>query len=293
MHMSEYLTTKEVAEFLRLKERKIYDLAANGTIPCSRATGKLLFPRAEVEAWLEQYTSGAAPVEHPERPKVFLGSHDPLLDWALRESGCGLATYFDSSLDGLERYARGEGIACGMHVLDDESDTWNTTQVADRLARQPAVLIGWAWRQRGLVVDPGRKKKIKSLADLRGLRLVPRQSQAGSQVLLEVLLSRAGIASGDIELCPPALTEADAALAVVEGKADAAFGLAALAAQYRLGFVNIIDERYDLLVDRRAYFEPELQKLFGFCRSAAFSQRAGELAGYDVAGFGQVHFNGE
>ena len=32
-------------------------------------------------------------------PRVLAGSHDPLLDWALRESGCGIATYFDGSLD--------------------------------------------------------------------------------------------------------------------------------------------------------------------------------------------------
>ena len=39
----EYLTVRELAALLRLKERKIYDLAASGKVPCSRATGKLLF----------------------------------------------------------------------------------------------------------------------------------------------------------------------------------------------------------------------------------------------------------
>jgi len=35
--MSEYLTTKELAELLRIKERKVYDLAASGAVPCSKA----------------------------------------------------------------------------------------------------------------------------------------------------------------------------------------------------------------------------------------------------------------
>jgi len=30
---------------LRITERKVYDLAATGKVPCSRAMGKLLFPR--------------------------------------------------------------------------------------------------------------------------------------------------------------------------------------------------------------------------------------------------------
>ena len=296
MHMSEFLTTKEVAELLRLKERKVYDLAANGAIPCSRATGKLLFARAEVEAWLEQYSSGTALAERPGRAsarrKVFLGSHDPLLDWALRESGCGLATYFDGSLDGLERYERGEGIACGIHILDNASDTWNEAEVAARLAREPVVLIEWAWRQRGLIINPDAKRKIKKLADIQGVRVVPRQAQAGSQVLFEALLKRAGMALEGLRLVTPVRTETDAAVAVVEGKAEAAFGLAAMAAQYRLGFVSVITERYDLVIDRHAYFEPELQTLLTFCKSEAFGERARDFVGYDVSGLGRVHFNG-
>jgi excisionase family DNA binding protein len=54
----EYLTTRELADLLRIKERKVYDMAAAGEVPCSRAMGKLLFPRAEVEAWLAASASG-------------------------------------------------------------------------------------------------------------------------------------------------------------------------------------------------------------------------------------------
>ena len=55
-----FLTTREVAELLRVKERKVYDLAASGGIPCRRVTGKLLFPRAEIEAWLAGGTASPA-----------------------------------------------------------------------------------------------------------------------------------------------------------------------------------------------------------------------------------------
>ena len=37
--MPEYLTTKELAELLRIKERKVYDLAAAGQVPCSKVSG--------------------------------------------------------------------------------------------------------------------------------------------------------------------------------------------------------------------------------------------------------------
>ena len=45
-----FLTTREVADLLRVKERKVYDLAAADEIPHRRITGKLLFPRAELLA---------------------------------------------------------------------------------------------------------------------------------------------------------------------------------------------------------------------------------------------------
>ena len=48
--MAEFLTTKEVAALLRIKERTVYDLVKEGSIPASRVTGKLLFPRELVEA---------------------------------------------------------------------------------------------------------------------------------------------------------------------------------------------------------------------------------------------------
>jgi excisionase family DNA binding protein len=288
----EYLTTRELAELLRIKERKVYDLAASGKVPCSRATGKLLFPRHAIEAWVARHSEGPAPEVSPRRPGVFLGSHDPLLEWALRESRSGLATFFDGSLDGIERFAKGEGVAAGMHLYVSDTGEWNAPLVQARFGRDPVVLVEFAWRDRGLIVAPGAEAGMRDVADLAGLRVVRRQAEAGSQTLLEHLLERAGLAASDVAFTAAARTETDAAIAVLEGRADAAFGLLGLARQLRLGFVPLVRERFDLLVERRSWFEPPLQRLAEFCRSAAFADKAAGLQGYEVAGFGRVHFNG-
>ncbi len=289
--MPEYLTTKELAELLRIKERKVYDLAASGEVPCSRAMGKLLFPREAVNAWLARSSSGLEGLT-PPLPGVFLGSHDPLLDWALRQSQCGIATYFDASLDGIERFRRREGIATGLHIYDPEQGDWNTPIVRDRCGAMPVVLVEWAKRQRGLILADKLDRPVATVADLKGRRVVPRQAEAGAHSLLLHVLAEAGLAAGDLDLLPPVRTEVDAALAVVEGKAEATFGLAVLAAQYRLSFLPVVEERFDLLVDRRAWFDPPMQRFLAFCGSNAFLARAKELDGYDLSGFGTVHFNG-
>ena len=296
--MQDYLTTKELAALLRIKERKVYDLAASGKVPCSKATGKLLFPRAEVEAWIADNQSGsrsAAPVSAVRRgtlPNVVLGSHDPLLDWALRESRSGLATYFDGSLDGLRRLEAGEGIAAGFHLYNAATRDWNTPQLLGPTANLPVVAIEWARRRRGLIAAPERARKIKGLADLNGVPFAARQPDAGAQVLFEALLVDAGLSADRVTEATVARSESDAVLAVSEGRAEACFGLETLAVQHKLGFVPVIEERFDLVVDRRSWFEPPMQALLAFCQSDTFRQRADALAGYDIGNFGRVRFNG-
>jgi molybdate-binding protein len=157
----------------------------------------------------------------------------------------------------------------------------------------PVVLVEWAWRIQGLVVPAGNPKGLARLGDLEGLTLMPRQERSGSYLLLDHLMRQAGLEPVRVRfLAPPARSEADVALAIAEGKADAGFAIETVARQFRLDFVPLFRERYDLAVWRRDYFEPPLQKLLAFCRTLAFRERAEELGGYDVAGLGQVHYNG-
>jgi len=286
-----YLTTRELADLLRIKERKVYELAASGEVPCSRAMGKLLFPRDRVEAWLEDSSSGPGISSPAVLPAVMLGSHDPLLDWAMRESRCGLAAHFDSSMDGLERFANHEGIAAGLHIPDPSSDGWNVACVKQTLSSRSVVVVEWAKRQRGLILPPDNPAGIRRLADVKSMRLAARQPEAGSQILFARLLDEAGVAGSDASWTKPVRSETDAALMVQDGSADIAFGLSGVAAQLRLGFVPVVEERYDLVVDRRAWFDPPMQTLVAFCKSPAVTSRAAALSGYDLSGQFQVHYN--
>lgn len=293
MEQHDYLTTREVAALLRVKERRIYELAASGELPCRRLTGKLLFARAEIDALLSGDGVASMSSAQNAAPDVLVGSHDPLLDWALRESGSGIAAFFDGSLDGLDRIARGGAIACGLHVYEPAEGRWNTGHVARTFANEPLVLLEWARRRQGLIVAAGCDPPVNTIGDLRGRRVALRQPTAGGRILFDHLLGQAGLALADLEVVPtPARTETDAAAAVAGGTADCALGLESMARQFRLGFRPLVEERYDLLVDRRAYFEPPLQALIAFCRTAAFAGHAATLGGYDVSGFGTVHWNG-
>ena len=153
--MADFLTTKEVAALLRIKERTVYDLVKEGSIPVSRVTGKLLFPRELVEAWVRRNAETEGGIEAVMRPPpVLAGSHDPLLEWAIRESGSGIATFFDVSLDGLSRVGEGKALACGMHVYEPDFEDWNIDHVSQVLQGMPVVVVEWAVRSQGLILEP-------------------------------------------------------------------------------------------------------------------------------------------
>jgi len=284
------MNTREVADYLRIKERKVYDLVRERKIPCSRVTGKWLFPKAQVDAWVAQASEGAEPAG---AGAVLAGSHDPLLEWAVRESRCGLAIRPGGSRDGLALLASGSAMLAGLHLIEEDGE-YNIGSVSGAMPARDFVVLEWAQREQGLIVASGNPHNVADLRDLRArkLRLMPRQEEAGSQALLLHLLGKAGMKPSDLRcLSSAALSESDLGLAIAEGKADAGIGIRSVAQQFKLGFVKLHTERFDLVMRRRDYFEPPVQKLFAFARTPNFASRAAELGGYDVGGLGTVVLN--
>jgi molybdate-binding protein len=211
----------------------------------------------------------------------------------VRESGSELALLFDGSLAGLERLAQRRAVASGLHVIDSDTKSYNVPLVGARLPREPVVVLEWAWREQGLIVAAGNPLGIECLADLDRVRFAARQPEAGSRLLLDYLLRTEGLPPETVHADgPPLRTETEVAFAVSEGRADVGLGIAAVARQLNLDLVPLTRERYDLLIWRRAYFEPPLQRLLAFCASAAFAAKAENLGGYDASGLGRVHYNG-
>ena len=286
-----YLTTRELAELLRIKERKVYDMATHGDVPCVRVVGKLLFPRNDIMQWISASRSGPlANSEEPALPPTVLGSHDPLLDWALRESGSALAAFMDGSADGLKRMAAREGVACGTHLY--ESDGWNIESVRQQFEHRPVVLVEFARRVRGLIVAAGNPLQISGLSSISGHRVAHRQSTAASQLLFEHLLVEEGVVPDALlEGKDCARTEDELGMQVFDERVDAAFGLASVASRLKLDFVPLLEERFDLLVWRQAWFEPPFQQLLTFLSSETFKKKSAALGGYDISCLGTVHFN--
>ena len=291
--MPELLTTDEAAEYLRLSERKLYELVATREVPCSKVTGRWLFPRAALDRWVSAGLIAHAALAQVTAPPIMGGSHDPLLEWALRESNSGLASLPEGSEEGVRRLTQGEVIvaAIHMHRLDGDDETANLDVVADAAGLHDAVVIAFARREQGILVAPGNPLGLTDMASVATsrARMAQRPAGAGAQLLLLALLARAAIALDDLKLAKPAFpTGPDIAQAIRAGRIDCGIATRSVAKSAGLDFLPLTWERFDLVMRRRDYFMKGPQALFEFMRQAGFRDRASELGGYDVSDTGAV-----
>ena len=284
------MTTAEIADYLRIRERTIYEMVSRQQIPFTKASGKLLFPRRLVEAWLEGQTE-LPDARFAPPPMICAGSSEPLLEWALRQSGSGLAILTNGSRHGLEELAAGRAMIAGTHLIEPDTGRYNIDALRAVLPFPDMLMIHWARRVQGLLVARGNPLDIRGLRDVadRGLRVAVRGEGAGSQILFDMLLAREGLSLADLVLAPRlAESHGDLAGMIEMGEADCGLGLAAAT----LGFLPLWPaEDFDLVMRRRDYFEPPVQKLLAFARTEAFARRAQFLTGYDISRLGEVRYN--
>jgi putative molybdopterin biosynthesis protein len=288
-------TTAEAAAYLRLKERKIYEMVAEGTVPCTKVTGRWLFPKAELDQWLASSVSRPGGMARPEPAPIVAGSHDSLLEWALRESGSGLATLAVGSEAGFNRFLAGESIAAAIHLhaLDDPEADADVAAMASRSDLQDAVLIGFCRREQGFLLPPGNPLKIESIEDVikKNARITIRPKGAGAQLLLLALLNKASATLDRLNaVSPVSPTGPDIAQAVRAGRADTGIATRGVANAAGLDFVPIVWEHFDLVMRQRDFFHAPLQAVIRFLCSDELAARAQELGGYDVSEAGTVRF---
>lgn len=292
------LTTIEASEYLRLGERKLYELVAQDAVPCTKVTGKWLFPREELDRWVLSGLMRPAGMRHADAPLIVGGSQDALLEWSLRESGSGLATLVEGTESGVGRLLRGEAIAAAVHFhtehdVQDSGEDANVSAVRALATLHDAVLVGFVRREQGLLLQPGNPKNLISIAGVlaSGATMAVRQSGAGAQMLLDALLKQHGAKLKDLRrLDPPCLTGPDLAAAIRAGEADCGIATRAAAKTAGLDFVPLLWENFDLVMHQRDYFKPALQALTGFMSKPLLKQRAKDLTGYDTSPAGTIRY---
>ena len=235
----------------------------------------------------------ARPAHTGDAQLAIAASHDLALA-ALRDTlpaaGLKFDVAFMASLLALEQFAAGRVDLGGFHV----APTLNGGDLAPfrRLLRaRRDRLIRLVDRDQGFILPRGNPARIRGFADLtrKRLRFINRQRGSGTRLLIDRLLSSAGIDPATlVGYENEEFTHAAIAATVASGAADAGFGLRAAAAGYGLAFVPRMSEPYYLAVRAAALPTPPIARLIDLLRDQAFARIVGRLPGYRCEGAGTV-----
>jgi putative molybdopterin biosynthesis protein len=261
-----------------------------------RADGIVIIPRgsqglpAGAQVSVQLYRG----LEEVSQTIFAIGSHDVALDVLaqhLAERGRRLASSNAGSLGGLLALRRGEAHLAGSHLLDPETGDYNAAAIRDYLPGVPLVLVGFVGREQGLMVAAGNPQGIRRFADLArpGVTFVNRQRGAGTRVLLDYELAKAGISPEAVRgYGQEEYTHLSVAAAVASGRADCGLGIPAAARALGLDFVPLAQERYDLIIPAAHYNSPLLAPLRDVMQADGFRNAVAALPGYDVSPMGTI-----
>jgi len=215
------------------------------------------------------------------------GSDDPGLDIVLRHAGDSVVTVgARGSFHGLTRMWRGTADAAAIH-LRHRSGTPNSPFARALLrGRRPAIIHLWR-REQGLFTPEGNPDHVTEPADLGTLRVARRQFGAGTRVLLDQLLTEAGITPAAVT-GPEAGSHLEVAMAVASGQADVGLGVRAAAAALDLGFVPVLWEDFDIALSGDAL--PAAEPLICALRDPGVRSTISALGGYDTSRSGIVEY---
>ncbi len=274
--------------------------------PLRRGAGVITsLSRANVLLTVPRFSEGARagtrlraralrPAAQVERTLLAVGSHDVALDVVggrLAEDGVELVSAHVGSIAGLVALRDRSAHLAGTHVLDSATGTYNDAAVRRYGPREPVALVRLAEREQGIVVAPGNPLGVSSVADLArdGVRYVNRQADAGTRILFDALLARAGIAPGRIAGYDRVeFSHLAVAQLVASATADAGMAIRAAARAFGLDFVSIAWEPYELALPAASLDTPRIAQLIALLRDRSLRAQIEALGGYDCAHAGEV-----
>src|SRR5262245_45080332 len=165
--MPELMNTREVARYLGINEKKVYFLAKTGKIPCTRVTGKWMFPKKLIDQWIDESASSLVGKKVRGEERVFLlaaGSDDPSLGILhdLYEAQTHPASFFMTTVGssgGLAAIRSGVADFATTHLLEPARASSNETEF--KLFPADAVIVELFYRELGLLVPPGNPESIR------------------------------------------------------------------------------------------------------------------------------------
>lgn len=285
--MPEYLSTSEVARYLKLNQKKVYALVASGQLPAARISGKWLFPKEMIDRWVAEHTvypAGGLMGALLDQLLVLQGSDDWLLSRVIdrfqSRLGASIPTAAVGSLAGVSAIAAGSAHVASSHV---------DPAVVRREANGPMYLFGLFAREQGIVLDTARAAGIEGLEALchAHLRFASRQPQSGTFRLVERLLMEQRLEPAWTSV-GPFHSHMEVALDIRSGRADAGVAIHIAAQMAGLDFIPLAREAFYLVIPASFMSHRRVTQFLEFVVDELTMEARRELPGYSFETLGRV-----
>lgn len=298
------MSTKEVADYLGIHEKQVYALIKQKKIPCTRVTGKWVFPRDIIDEWIR--TSAQKDIQViKSRGKshrgVLLasGSNDPVLnilftymkniypDFHIYTSATG-------STEGLNLLMQKETDIAWCHLFDPQSGGYNIPQVAEQFRDMDVAVVHLFYRELGFVVSPKSGKKIKTFSDLTApdIRFINRQKGSGTRILLDYHLGKLGIDPSTIRgYDNEVYTHMEVGLSLLSGESDVGIASVAISRLLGLDFIPLVRESFDMVLLQKTFFDKWVQALIEVLGTEQFRKKVDPLGSYDFTEAGKIIYS--
>ncbi len=300
----ELMNTKEVAMHLGIHEKQVYALIKAKRIPCTRVTGKWVFPRRMIDDWIESNArSGMAEARKKskriEGSLLAAGSNDPILDILktyIRKAYPELYIFSSNtgSTDGLKALNQGFTDIAWSHLLDPKSGQYNIPFLSTYLPNLKPVVVNLFNRDLGFLVAPGNPLHIRGFKDLARpkVRFINRQKGSGTRVLLEHHLKDLKIQASSIKgYQKEVYTHFERGLSILAKEADVGLATGSVSKLLGLSFVPLTQESFDMLLDQTTFFERGIQAFIEILNSREFRSQVENLGSYDFKNSGKILYS--
>jgi len=292
--VADYLTTKEVAKYLKLNDKKVYSLVASGQLPGARISGKWLFPKHMIDQWVEK--KAAYPLHGLMRAVlsdmlIIQGSDDWLFSRAAAkfqaENEVPVASATVGSLAGLSAIGADRAHLAGFHV--------ENSQVRQQMGnRKGCYLFNLLQRSQGIIFDRKKNPDISGMDVIaeRGHSFAVRQALSGTYHLVERLCRAKGIEPGQLNRVGPYSTHLELALAIRKGEAKAGVGIQVAADMCGLDFIPLASEPFKLAVPVSFASHPQVSHFLDFIIGELKDIASKGMPGYGFTDLGRMEVIG-
>lgn len=298
---AENMSTKEAAEYLGINEKQVYALVKSKSIPCTRVTGKWIFPKKLIDQWITGNTIKNMPLiaegfKNNSRSLFAAGSNDPILDILInRMQNSGEGKYIFScvtgSTEGLRLLGSDFTDIAWCHLSKPDTGEYDFNEITALVPDKKIAIIHLFRRELGFVSlneSPDFKISFESIAG-KGLKFINRQKGSGTRILIEHFLDTEGIDPASIKgYSDEVKTHMETGLNILSGSADIGVTTSSVAKILDLSFQPVINESFDMVLMQETFFREEVQIFIENLKSDLFRKMVSFLGNYDFTKSGKI-----